>query len=311
MPVEPPPAPVSSAAPAGPSRRVRRSSRARPVRRRRRSLGFLIGGLLLGALATGMATLAPVSADAAGMTEVDLELVLAVDVSFSMDLSEQRLQRDGYVAALRSPEVAGAIAQGMLGRIAVLYPEWGGATDQAVVVDWTVLSDAASITAFADTLAAAPIRRVYRTSISGALLKAHALLEDNAIRGLRRVVDVSGDGPNNQGRPVLEARAEALADGITINGLPLMLSRPTATPFDIADLDAYYRRCVVGGPGAFLVPVRDRSDFPTAIRRKMVMEIAGRVPPGPPRIEHAAAEDDSEACTIGERLWRKRFFSIE
>ena len=308
--MEPPPAcdpPSAAARSSGRPGRSGRSCRPRRVRHRRRSLGFLVGGLLLGAVVAGLAVLAPADVHAAGPAEVDAELVLAVDVSFSMDPQEQRLQREGYVAALRSGEVRAAIGQGLIGRIAVLYMEWAGADDQTVVVDWQVLSDPASIDAFADSIAAAPLSRVYRTSISAALSRASHLLESNDIRGLRRVIDMSGDGPNNQGGPVEDARDRVLAAGITINGLPLMLTRPFSSPFDMADLDAYYSRCVIGGPGAFVVPVRDTADFPDAIRRKMVMEIAGRMPAGPLPVQKASVSRD-EFCTIGERQWRQRFF---
>jgi hypothetical protein len=226
---------------------------------------------VLAALAGLLALAAPGPARAT--TEVDLALVLAVDISNSMDPEEQELQRQGFVEAFRSPVVHEAIRGGMLGRISVVFAEWAGTHRQHVVVPWTTLEAPEDATAFADRLARAPIQRGPRTSISGAIDLSMRLLSESGVEPLRQVIDISGDGANNQGRPVTQAREEALAKGITINGLPIMLKRAVGY-WDVADLDVYYRDCVIGGPGAFMVPVRDRDQFAQAIKTKIIREIA-------------------------------------
>lgn len=237
--------------------------------------------------------------------EVDLALVLAVDISYSMDHEEQRLQRRGYVSAITSNEVLEAIGSGLIGRIAVSYVEWAGAGAQFTLVDWHEISDRRSAQEFAAALAEAPMRRAYRTSISGALLYGRQMLNQLEAAPLRRVIDISGDGPNNQGAPVLEAREAVLADGITVNGLPLALKRGGPGWYDIDNLDEYYERCVIGGAGAFSIPVRDINAFARAVRMKLVLEIAGSLPPAP--LHRAAfSPEDREFCLIGERIWRDR-----
>ena len=218
-------------------------------------------------------------AGAAAQTSVDLELVIAVDVSLSMDLDEQRLQREGYVAAFRDPEVHKAIAAGPHGRIAVVYMEWAGPSWQSVIIPWTVIDSPEAARAFADRLEAQPISRERWTSISGALQFAKALLAGSGVKGVRRVVDVSGDGPNNSGPPVLAVRDALLADGIVINGLPIMLKVAAPSFFDLADLDRYYANCVIGGAGAFMVPVKHVAELKEAIRRKLLLEISGLAAP--------------------------------
>jgi Protein of unknown function (DUF1194) len=173
-------------------------------------------------------------------TNVDVELVIAVDVSYSMDPDEQVLQREGYIIGLTSQEFLDALHQGIHGKIAVTYFEWAGASDQKIVVPWRLIDGPASARAFADEIAQAPYRRAYRTSISGALRFAQPLFEGSGFRGLRRVIDVSGDGANNQGLPVTLVRDEVLERGITINGLPILLKRPSAATMDIENLDVYY-----------------------------------------------------------------------
>jgi hypothetical protein len=249
-------------------------------------------------------------------TEVDLALVLAVDISFSMDPEEQTLQRQGFVEAFRSVLVQDAIRQGMIGRIAVTYMEWAGAGDQRVVVPWTLIDTHDTADAFSAALSVQPTRRAARTSISGALDFAAKLLAEAPFRATRQVIDVSGDGPNNQGRPVVAARSDALARGVTINGLPLMLK--SAGYFDIPDLDLYYRDCVIGGQGAFMVPVRDREQFRDAVKTKIIMEVAGDARPSRfgsriPRpiqpvtsVVPAQTEESSGRCLAGEVQWRDR-----
>ncbi len=249
----------------------------------------------------GLSPARPASAE-----EVDLELVLAVDVSFSMDEDEQRLQRLGYVEAIRSAEVLAAIKDGIHGKIAIAYMEWAGAAEQRVVVDWQVISDRSSAEAFTAKLGQQPIRRVFRTSISEALSVATDLIAENGYEGIRKVIDVSGDGPNNQGRLVTAARDRAVAAGVTINGLPLMLKRSANSYFDLPNLDAYYTTCVIGGNGAFLVPVRDIEAFGEAVRRKLVLEIAGGPPERATVVPAQMTVQVDLFCTIGERIWRSR-----
>jgi uncharacterized protein DUF1194 len=238
-------------------------------------------------------------------TNVDVELVIAVDVSYSMDPDEQVLQREGYITGLTSQEFLDALHQGMHGKIAVTYFEWAGAGDQKIVVPWRVIDGPGSAQAFADEIAQAPYRRAYRTSISGALRFAQPLFEGSGFRGLRRVIDVSGDGANNQGLPVTLVRDEVLERGITINGLPILLKRPSAATMDIDNLDVYYEDCVIGGPGAFMIPIKEREQFREATRTKLVLEIASREPPV--RVIPAAASAPRVSCLIGERMWQERW----
>lgn len=236
-------------------------------------------------------------------TAVDLELVIAVDVSLSMDALEQSLQREGYVKAFLNPTVVKAIEQGLHGKIAVTYVEWAGALTQFVAIDWTLVSNKASAAGLSALLAEAPIARRRRTSISGALTYSSRLFEDNGYRGLRRVIDVSGDGPNNQGGRVDRARDGVSARGITINGLPFVPSpNGPLSLFDLPELDIYYEDCVIGGPGAFSLPVYSAREFAEAIRNKLVLEIAG-VAPGRPRLIPVVATTRI-ACDVGERQWR-------
>ena len=231
--------------------------------------------------------------------EVDLALVLAVDVSLSMDPEEQRVQRQGYVAAFRSEAVKAAVRQGLIGRIAVTYVEWAGVGSQYVVVPWTVIGTAAEAEGFADQLTPARPRRAIWTSIAAVLDFSVALLRGAGVEATRQVIDVSGDGPNNQGREVTQARDDAVAAGIVINGLPLMISGATG-PYDIPDLDLYYRDCVIGGPGAFMVPVRDVAEFATAIRTKIIREVADAAFPAPPIIP-AEAFSRARCAATGRR----------
>jgi hypothetical protein len=235
---------------------------------------------------------------ALAQTEVDLELVLAVDVSRSMDLDELDVQREGYVAAFRHPEVIAAIRSGPLGRIAVTYVEWAGPQNQATVIPWTLIDGNEAAQAFATRLSATARGRYMWTSISAGLLYAAAAFDDNAFTSVRQVIDISGDGPNNQGSPVEPVRARVAASGITINGLPLVLKRHG--PYSIPNLDVYYEDCVIGGPGAFLVPVHDMSQFSTAVRRKLLLEIVGLSA----RFIQASETQPPERmdCLIGEKL---------
>ena len=262
--------------------------------------------LLLSAMAAAFIAAPAVAqpyAQSATQTEVDLELVLAVDISRSMDFDEQALQRAGYVEAFRHPEVIAAIGSGMIGRIAVTYLEWAGPGTQLHRVPWTLVDGVQSAHAFADAMAAVPISRERHTSISAGLITAAGLLAASPFAGLREVIDVSGDGPNNMGPPVLEARRAVLERGVTINGLPIML-RPGGGFFNVHDLDVYYENCVIGGPAAFLVTVESPDRFAVAIRRKLVLEIAGRTPELMPAAVITVQGDYD--CLIGEKLRRQR-----
>jgi Protein of unknown function (DUF1194) len=241
----------------------------------------------------------------ANAVEVDVELVMAVDISYSMDYDELSLQREGYVQALTSGEFLNALKQGTNAKVAVTLVEWAGVNDQRVVLPWRLIDDAASAQAVAAEMARAPVRRSYRTSIAGALIFSAALFDNNGFRGIRRVIDVSGDGTNNQGPVVTQVRDDVVAKGITINGLPIMLKEPQPNSIDIKDLDIYYEDCVIGGPGAFVVPIREREKFKDAIRTKLVLDIAEA--PAEARVIPAAASAPRISCTIGEQMWQRRW----
>ena len=223
--------------------------------------------------------------------------MLAVDVSFSMEPDEQELQRHGFVEAFQSSEVHQAIRRGVLGRIAVVYVEWSGAFDQEIIVPWTVIEQPADGLAFAERLLQSPLHSMSYTSISGGIDFGVRQLRQSGLQADRQVIDVSGDGANDAGRTVTLARDEALARGITINGLPIMLKWPDG-PWDIEDLDLYFRDCVIGGPGAFLVPVREKTQFVEAIKAKLVREITDQSPPRS-LVQHAQT-DTSTNCLAGE-----------
>lgn len=238
--------------------------------------------------------------------EVDVELVLAVDVSRSISPEELAIQRLGYAAALTSPEVLTAIGDGLVGRIAVTYIEWAGAHIQRTVIDWTLIETPEDAQGFADAILANTLGTMRRTSISGALSYSAAAFQDNGFDGLRQVIDISGDGPNNEGRPVTQVRDEVVAQGITINGLPLLTSSGGFQ--HLPDLDLYYRDCVIGGPLAFVIAVTSWEQFAEAVRRKLVMELAGLPPDafgesGPQVLP--ASEGGSYDCLIGERMWNR------
>lgn len=226
-------------------------------------------GILLCVACEVTATARPVA-----LVPVDVELVLAVDASRSMDPEESELQRAGYVEALRSQEFLSAVRGGLHGRIAITYFEWAADVRQESVVPWQVIEDRASAEAFAARLASTPYETFRSTSISTALTHAASLFDSNDHEGFRKVIDVSGDGPNNRGAPVTDARAAVLARGIVINGLPILV-RPSA---GYVQLDRYYAECVTGGPGSFVLPIRMKEEFAVAIRRKLVMEVSGHQP---------------------------------
>lgn len=248
---------------------------------------------------SGEARPAPVAA----AEDVDLALVIAVDISTSMDADEQELQRDGYVAAFRHSDVIRAIIGGARGRIAVTYVEWAGPSIHYLTVPWTVIADREDAEAFAAALAAAPLRREPGTSISSGLLYAGGQFNRRDYRADRLAVDISGDGPNNTGHPVELMRDWLIRRGVTINGLPIMLKAEPDIEEYISNLDVYYEDCVIGGPGAFMIPVKDASSFGTAIRSKLILEIAGL--PVRPILAAAFAREPRIDCLIGEKVRRQ------
>jgi hypothetical protein len=261
--------------------------------------------LMIAASALTHGTPAP-AAPADERVPVDVELILAVDVSYSMDFDELALQRNGYVQAIVSKPFLDALRKGPHGRIAVSYVEWAGAAEQHIVIPWRLIDGPETADTFAEMINSTPLRRVYRTSISGALKFSAALFGTGGYKGFRRVIDVSGDGTNNQGDLIEPTRDDVVAKGITINGLPIMLKVPTASMIDIPDLEHYYEDCVIGGPGAFVIPVRDRSQFVDAIRNKLVLEVAGITPRERPLIVPVVSPP-RVSCTIGERMWQQRW----
>ncbi len=253
------------------------------------------------ALMLSAATLAtPAVADE---IDVDLELVLMVDVSRSMSYRELEIQRRGYAEALLSDEVFAAVQSGYLQRVALAYVEWAGT--QQVIVDWRLLETRDDLAAFGNTLANQFSPTLRRTSISEALIFGAASMEGNGFNGERRVIDISGDGPNNQGRPVTAARDAVIAQGISINGLPLMTRDGLGGQWHLDGLDRYYQACVTGGFGAFTIPVQDWDDFAQAVRRKLVLEIAAD--PQPETIIPAQfSPREPYDCLIGEKMWQDR-----
>lgn len=275
------------------------------------------GATTFAAFAAALALAAPRPATA--QTYVDLELILAVDVSGSVDPGEAALQREGYIAAFQDKDVIRAIEGGMLGRIAVAYYEWAGFGHIREIVGWTLVEDTASAYAFAKWLTISPPQTARRTAITSAINYAVPYFESNSFEGTRRVIDISGDGANNWGGLVTDARDRAVAAGVTINGLPIINGRsgPGGWP-QVPNLDLYYENCVIGGPGAFIVVAHSFQEFATAIRQKLITEIAGIAPPAKAR-EHAAGPQSPEPrlvraaqsggdrvvppCDIGERRW--------
>jgi hypothetical protein len=236
---------------------------------------------------------------------VDIELILAVDVSYSMDMDELAVQREGYAQAIVSKEFLQALKAGPSGKIAVTYFEWAASNDQKIIIPWRVIDGPETADAVSEEILKTPIRRASRTSISGAINFAMPLFDENPYHGLRRVIDISGDGPNNNGVPVLGARDAALEKGITINGLPIMVKEPSYSTMDIENLDFYYEDCVIGGPGSFVVSIKDRDKFKEAIRTKLLLEVAGRTPERP--VVPVAEKEPRVSCLIGEKIWQDRW----
>jgi hypothetical protein len=253
----------------------------------------------------GLAAAAPAWPALGEDLPVDLELVLAIDTSQSVDTSEGRLQRDGYVRALRDAEVIGAILSAPYGRVAVTYVEWAGPDQMRVVMDWQLVDSRESALAVATQLRRSPIAGGQGTSISGAIFNAMPLFDGNGYEGMRRVIDVSGDGPNSSGANVTVARDAAVEAGIIVNGAAI--NNFDGSPYTLPDLDVYYRECVVGGPGSFVVAVDGFQSFAEAIRRKLVLEVAGLEPRVVPVASDGVVPAQSRQkyapeCDIGERM---------
>lgn len=245
----------------------------------------------------------------ADVLPVDVELVLAVDVSLSMDLDEQALQRDGYASAFKDSQVIAAIKANAHGRIAVSYVEWAGVGNVRLTIPWMLIDSEAAGIAFAERLQKESIARWRKTSISAGLLFAAKQFEGSSYKGERRVIDVSGDGPNNDGPPVESVRDKLVAQGIVINGLPLLL-KATQGWFDLENLDEYYEDCVIGGTGSFSIAVRKKEEFAAAVKRKILLEVSSLTP----RVIPAQATSDEKPqvrkrvdCLIGEKRWQKYF----
>ena len=231
----------------------------------------------------GLAVVLALIRSASAQTEVDAVLALTVDVSLSMAEDETKLQRNGYVDAFRDKRIVDAIHAGKLGRIAVCYIEWSSTTDQRVLVDWRIVSDGASAAALADELAKAPFKTGTTTSISAGVDFAARHIHESPFASERRIIDVSGDGYSDYGRPMKDSRDAAVAQGITINGLPVMNPRPAWREQAPPDLDHYYADNVIGGRGSFYLVIRDLKDFDAAVMQKLILEIADRrmESPGP------------------------------
>jgi hypothetical protein len=265
----------------------------------------------LSILAAGM--LAGSSAGAALSGEhVDIALVITTDVSYSVDENEARFQREGAIAAFRNAEVIKAIQAGPLGRIAVTYIDFSSYSMNKIIAPWHIVHDAASAEAFADLLAIAPRTLGVQTSISSGLEMAEHLIDTSGYVATKRVIDVSGDGPNNEGHLVDKVRDEIVAKGIVINGLPIMTPADQFDVYYLADLDKYYAGCVIGGNGAFIQVAHGFEDLERALRRKLILEIsdAGKAPnpllvrvaASTPRTATAPHAVYEKGCDIGERM---------
>jgi hypothetical protein len=262
--------PVASVPPAHPP--------SSPSRALRGILFALLALMAAPAMADGLAAAAP--------KDVDVALVLAADVSLSMDETELSLQRNGYAEALESPEVISAIGAGRRKRIAITYFEWGGVSQQVVVAPWTIVDGPEAARRLAETIRGAPRNSLDRTAVGEALAFAGTLFDAGGLRAERSVIDISGDGISNTGRSVSKARTALIERGVTINGLPIMPRADEWLSYMPA-LDAYYDECVAGGAGSFTLPVAGMDTFAAGLRIKLVLEIAG-IPRTEPRVMPAS-----------------------
>lgn len=249
---------------------------------------------------------------AAGSTraeqQVDLALMLAVDVSESVDAQEAVLQRQGYVQAIQAPDVVEAILGGPHGRIVLSYVEWAGPDHYFTIIDWSMIDSRESAASFAARLSREGFTQGYTTSITALFRRARGAFERLQVEADRKVLDVSGDGPNNDGGYIPHARERTIKAGVTINGLPILNDRPAPSGYPrLENLADYYRNCVIGGAGSFQISAESFEVFAQAIRRKMVREIAARPAPARrSRLFHLAASHEGYDCSIGERQSRQR-----
>jgi len=267
-------------------------------------------GKRIGFACTAVAGLCCVQSSGAAPTEdVDIALVIATDVSYSVDENEAHFQRQGAVAAFRNPDVVKAIQSGPRGRIAVAYIDFATVGANKIIANWHVVHDKASAEQFAAIVEAAPRTLGVNTSISSGIELAQQLLETASYRAEKRMIDISGDGPNNEGHMVDRARDEALARGIIINGLPIMTPADQFDIYYLPDLDKYYAGCVIGGPGSFIQVAHGYEDLERALRRKLILEISYAQPVSQPllmkvadttsRSSHAVYD---KGCDVGERM---------
>ena len=236
---------------------------------------------------------------------VDVELIIAVDVSYSMDLDELAVQREGYAQAIVSKEFLQALKGGPNSKIAVTYFEWSASSDQKIIIPWRVIDGPETADAVASEIMKTPVRRGSRTSISGAINFAMPLFEENPYRGLEARHRYFRRRAEQQWRARRRRARAALEKGITINGLPIMVKEPSYSTMDIDNLDLYYEDCVIGGPGSFVVSIKDRDKFKEAIRTKLVLEVAGRTPER--RTVPVAEKEPRIPCLIGEKIWQDRW----
>ena len=260
--------------------------------------------MMTGAAVLGLAVAGFQLADTKDQVSVDVELIIGVDVSYSMDIDELEVQREGYAQAIVSEEFLQALKTGPNKKLAVTYFDWSSLNDQKIVIPWRVIDGPETADAVAREIMKTPVRKGSNTSISGAISFAMPLFDENPYRGLRRVIDISGDGPNNIGAPVTGARDAALERGITINGLPIMVENSSNSIIKIDNLDLYYEDCVIGGPGSFVVSIKHRNEFKRAIRAKLILEVAGQTTER--RIVPIVQSDPRVPCLIGEKIWQQQ-----
>jgi hypothetical protein len=261
---------------------------------------IVVGGELAG---TAAPSPRPQITDESPAPSVDVELVIAVDVSRSMDLDELAVQREGYAEAIHSSEFLQALRHGPISKISITYFEWSDFSDQRIIVPWRLIDGPETADAVANEIMNKPVLRGTHTSISGAILFAMPLFDRDPYRGPRRVIDISGDGPNNSGPPIAAARDMALAKGLVINGLPIMMNEHYSS-VDIKNLDWYYEDCVIGGPGSFMIPINGREGFKEAILAKLLREIANKTPERPVRT--ASDMTPRVNCTIQDKIFEDR-----
>ena len=240
--------------------------------------------------------------------DVDVALVIATDVSYSIDENEAHFQRHGAVAAFRNPDVIKAIESGPRGRIAVAYIDFATVGANKVIAGWHVIRDESTANEFAAMIEAAPRTLGVNTSISSGIELAMHLLESSGVHAAKRMIDISGDGPNNEGHLVDRVRDEAVAKGIVINGLPIMTPEDQFDIYYLPDIDKYYAGCVIGGHGSFIQVAHGFEDLERALRRKLILEISDAAPDHPLLMKVAAVTSPpshpayDKGCDIGERM---------